>query len=173
MSKTLTSKQYLSQLTLIYFAQAGMMLIFAAIVFALNYIGKMGAGADESTSSLLTNALVGVVIIGFSASHFLYNFMVSKIDSSLSLQKKMPKYTGAVILRSACLELPGMFASVVFFMTGNVFILLIPVFAGIIFFLLRPTVSSIAEDLKLSPNDRALLNDPDAVVAEIEPRQKK
>jgi len=173
MSKTLTSKQYLSQLNLIYFAQAATMLIFAGVVFSLNYFGNVGGNMDEGTSTILTYSLAGVVVTGFSAAHFLYSFMVSRIDNHLPLQKKMPKFSGAVIVRSACLELPGMFASVVFFMTSNIFVLLIPVFTGVIFFFLRPTTFSIGEDLNLSSDERALLNDPNAIIAEFEARQKK
>lgn len=173
MSKILTSKQYLSQLNLIYFAQAAMMLIFAAIVFALNYFGKITGSQDEATASLFNYILLAVVVIGFSSAHFLYGYLVSKIDQSLPLQKKMPKFTGAVILRGALLELPGMFASIVFFLNGNIFLLLIPVATGVVFFLLRPTATSITADLNLSSEDKALINNPDAIIAEIDTPRKK
>lgn len=173
MSKTLTSRQYLSQLNTIYFSQAGIMLIFTAIVFALSYIGTLAVTTDESLSSILTYSLMAVLIVGFSASHFLYVHLASKIDKELPLQKKMPKYTGVIMVRSACLELPGMFAAIVFFITGNTFILLIPIFIAIVFFLLRPTASQIATDLNLSSEDRALLSNPDSIIAEIEDRRKK
>lgn len=173
MSKTLTSRQYLSQLNTIYFSQAGIMLIFTAIVFALSYIGTLAVTTDESLSSILTYSLLAVVILGFSASHFLYAYLASKIDKDLPLQKKMPKYTGVIMVRSACLELPGMFAAIVFFITGNTFILLIPIFISIVFILLRPTASLITTDLNLSSEDRDLLNNPESIIAEIEDRRKK
>ena len=167
MSKTFTSKQYFTQLNLIYFAQAGVMLIFAGVVFALVYFGKMATSQDETTQ-LFTYMLVLVVIAGFSAAHFLYNFQLSRVDRSLSLQKKMPKYLGVLLVRSACLELPGLFATIVFFMTGNFYLLLIPIFIAVVFFLLRPTPAIIAEDLNLSSEERRLLESPDAVIAESE-----
>ena len=172
MSKTLTSKQYLSQLSLIYFAQVGMMLIFAAVVFALNFFGNVAPGRDETTN-LFMYLLTATVIAGFSAAHFIYGYMISKLDKNLSLQKKLPKYSGIVIVRVACVEFPSMFASVVFYLTANVFVLLIPLFAAIVLFLLRPTAASIAEDLNLTPDERLLINDPQAVVAEFDTAQKK
>ncbi len=165
MSKTFTSKQYFTQLNLVYFAQAGIMLLFTAVIFALVYFGKMATSADEN-AQLFTYTLVAVVIVGFSAAHFLYNFQLSKIDRSLSLQKKMPKYLGVLLMRSACLELPGLLATIVFFMTGNYYLLLIPVFIAVVFYLLRPTPATITEDLHLTPEERRLLENPDAVVAE-------
>ncbi|MFD1000494.1 hypothetical protein ACFQ21_14310 [Ohtaekwangia kribbensis] len=167
MSKTFTSKQYFTQLNLIYFAQAGVMLIFTAVVFALVYFGKMATSQNETTQ-LFTYTLVLVVIAGFSAAHFLYNFQLSRIDRSLSLQKKMPKYLGVLLVRSACLELPGLLATIVFFMTGNFYLLLIPIFIAVVFFLLRPTPATISEDLNLTSEERRLLDTPDAIIAESE-----
>ncbi len=167
MGKTFTSKQYFTQLNLIYFAQAGIMLMFTAVVFALVYFGQMTTGQDDS-SQLFTYTLVAVVVVGFSAAHFLYNFQLSRIDRSLSLQKKMPKYLGVLLMRSACLELPGLFATIVFFITGNFYLLLIPIFIAAVFFLLRPTPATITEDLNLTTEERRLLENPDAVIAETE-----
>jgi hypothetical protein len=92
--------------------------------------------------------------------------MLSKIDRSLDLKKKMPKFLGVLLIRSACLELPGLAASVIFFLTGNFYLLLIPVFTAVVFFLLRPTPDSIAEDLNLSEGEKSQLHDPKAIVVE-------
>jgi len=168
MSKTkqLTSKEYFTQLNMIYFAQAGVMLIFAGVVFALVFLGKMAVSNDESFSQAMTFMLVAIVVVGFSASHFLYHSMLSKIDRTLPLNKKMPKYLGVLLVRSACLELPGLAASVVFFLTGNIYLLMIPVFTAIVFFFLRPTIDSISEDLNLTAAEKSQLNDPKTIVVE-------
>ncbi|SKC40657.1 hypothetical protein [Ohtaekwangia koreensis] len=168
MGKTFTSKEYFTQLNLVYFAQAGIMLIFTGVVFALVYSGKVAVAHDAETAQLYTYILIGLVILGFSGAHFLYNFQLSNIDRSLSLQKKMPKYLGILLMRSACLELPGLFASVVFFLTGNIYLLIIPILAAVGFLLLRPTSASVSEDLRLTPQERALLDTPNAVIAESE-----
>lgn len=166
MRKQLTSKEYFSQLTLIYFAQAGIMLIFAGVVFALVYLGKVSTTTDESFTRTLTYILLVIVVAGFAGAHFLYQFMLAKIDRSLSLPKKTQKYVGVLLTRSACLEFPGLAASVVFFLTGNFYLLLIPLFTGIVFFLLRPTQSSVIEDLNLSEKEKGQLNNPKTIVIE-------
>jgi hypothetical protein len=164
--KSFTSKQYLSQLNLIYFAQAGVLLVFAAVVFGLVYSGSVMVTAEQSQTQMLSYLLIAVVVAGFSASYFIYRFQLSKIDKSLELKKKMPKFIGVLLIRSACMELPGLLACVVFFMTGNYYLLFIPVFTALVFFLLRPTTTTIAEDLALNEKEKAQLNNPDAIIAD-------
>jgi hypothetical protein len=166
MSQSTTSKQYLSQMNLIYFVQAGVMLVFAGVVFALVYSGKFAPSTDKELTDKLTYLLLVIVIGGLSGSHFLYRNILSRIDKSLDLKKKMPRYLGALMLRSACLELPGLAASVVFFMTANYYLLAIPIFTFLVFFMLRPTPSSIVEDMQLSDKEKAMLNNPNAVIVE-------
>jgi hypothetical protein len=165
-SKAFTSKQYLSQLNLIYYFQAGVMLVFAAVVFGLVYSGKIATDMTATDASIHTYALIFIVVAGFSAAHYLYQYRLSKIDKTLDLRTKMPKYLGALLLRSACLELPGLYASVVFFLSGNYYLLLIPIFSGVAFFLLRPTVDTIADDMALSPKEKSQLNNPNIIIAE-------
>lgn len=166
MPKTFTSKQYFSQLNYLYFAQVFAMLVFAGVVFGLVYSGRIVPGAEQSQVQTLTYVLVAVVVIGFAASHFLYNFQLSKLDASVDLRKKLPKYIGVLLIRSACMELPALLASVVFFLTGNYYLLFIPLFTALVFVLLRPTITSVSEDLKLSDKERKRLSNPEEVVAE-------
>jgi uncharacterized membrane protein len=166
MPRTFTSKQYFSQLNYLYFAQVFTMLLFAGVIFGLVYSGNVVPAAEQSQAQTLTYVLIGVVVLGFSASHFLYTFQLSKLDASIDLRKKLPKYIGVLLIRSACMELPALLASVVFFLTGNYYLLFIPLFTSIVFILLRPTAISVAEDLKLSDKERKRLFNPDEVVAE-------
>lgn len=162
----MTSKQYLSNLNLIYFAQGGMMLLFTGVLFGLVYSGNIITDPNGELTKMLTYVLAIVLVSGFSGAHFLYQFLLSRINKGLEFKAKMPKYVGAMLVRSACLELPGLFAAIVFFLSGNFYLLLIPVFIAVVFFLLRPTPATIAEDLNLTPSERALLDNPDAVITE-------
>jgi hypothetical protein len=166
MSQSFTSKKYFSQINLIYFSQAGVMLVFAAVVFALVYSGQFAPTADQGLADNLSYLLTAVVIAGFTGAHFLYRHMISRIDKTKELKQKMPGYLPALLMRSACLELPGLLASVVFFMTAKFYLLAIPVFTFIVFYLMRPTPASIAEDLQLTEKEKQMLGDPNAVIAE-------
>jgi len=166
MSQSFTSKKYLSQINLIYFAQAGMMLAFSAVVFALIYSGQFVPASDEGLTSNLTYVLIAVVIAGFSGAHFIYRLMLSRIDKTKDLKKKMPGYLAALLTRSACLELPGFMAAVVMFLTAKLYLFVIPVFTFVVFYLMRPTPSTIAEDMQLSPKEKSMLEDPNAIISE-------
>lgn len=166
MSKMLTSRQYLKHLNIMFFAQAGAMLFFSFIIFGLVELGKIAPSSDPELTDTFSYILMAVIIICFSSAHFVYQVMVNKIDHTLPLTKKMPRYLGPLLIRSAMLEIPGLFAAIVFFLTGNIYLLLIPLFIAIVFFLLRPTAEGIAQDLRLSPADAALLKNPDAIVAD-------
>ena len=166
MSQSFTSKKYLSQINLIYFAQAGMMLAFSAVVFALIYSGQFVPTSDDGLTNNLTYVLIVVVIAGFAGAHFIYRHMLSRIDKTKDLKKKMPGYLAALLTRSACLEVPGFMAAVVMFLTAKLYLFAIPVFTFVVFYLMRPTPSTIAEDLELSPKEKSMLDDPNAVIAE-------
>lgn len=166
MSQSISSRKYLSQINLIYFAQAGMMLVFGIVVFVLVYTGMFVPTTDEKLTNNLTYVLMIVVVAGFSAAHFLYRHMLSRIDKTKELKKKMPGFLAALLMRSACLELPGLVATVVMFMTANLYLMAIPLFTAVVFYLMRPTRSTIAEDLQLSPKEKSMLEDPNAIVAE-------
>jgi hypothetical protein len=111
-----------------------------------------------------------VLIIEFALSiiggYFLFRYMMKKIDTGFSLRKKMPKYFSAVLLRSTLFEIPALLASVVAFVSVQISYLAINVIVFIIFYMFRPTPEMIAADLQLTPRDRALLDDPQAVIAE-------
>jgi hypothetical protein len=164
--QTFTTQKYFSQLNLIYFAQAGMMLVFAIVVFVLVYSGQFAPTSDQALTDTLTYGLVAFVVAGYAGGHFMYRKMLSRIDKTKDLKQKMPGYLPALLVRSACLELPAMLAAVVLFMTAKLYLIAIPVFTFILFFLTRPTPSSISEDLQLSQQERAMLNDPNAIIAE-------
>lgn len=166
MSKILTSRQYLRQLNIMFFAQAGVLLFFTAIIYGLVTWGKVVPASDPELTDMLTYVLMAVIVICFSSAHFAYQVIINKIDHTLPLSKKMPRYLGPLLIRSAMLEVPGLFASIVFFLSGNIYLLLIPIFVAIVFFLLRPTADGIAQDMRLSPEETALLKNPDAIVAD-------
>ncbi|HMG92653.1 MAG TPA: hypothetical protein VK589_21495 [Chryseolinea sp.] len=90
MSQSFTSKKYFSQINLIYFSQAGIMLVFAAVVFALVYSGQFAPTADQSLADNLSYLLTAVVIAGYAGAHFLYRYMLSRIDKNKDLNKKCP-----------------------------------------------------------------------------------
>jgi hypothetical protein len=165
MSKQVNSKNYLKTINVFYYTQMFVIVAFGGVIFFLVQNGYAGEGNPELAATLQT-----VLIVEFAFSivggYFLFRYMTKKIDSTFPLRKKMPKYFAAILLRSTLFEIPALFASVVAFISVEIIYLGIIPFVFIIFYVLRPTTDLIAQDLQLTLQDRALLDNPDAIVAE-------
>ena len=163
MPNQLTSKQYLFQLNLIYGAQAFFMLVFGVVAFV---ISQSTQPSEESFTGLLIYILVAVVITSLTGAYFLFNLMVHRISKDLTLKIKLQKYLTALLMRSALLECPGLFASVVTILTGSQLPLMAVVFILLVFLLFRPSTVQIIQDLNLSPAERGMLEDPRSTLGE-------
>jgi hypothetical protein len=119
---------------------------------------------DEVLTNNLTYVLVAIVVVGYAASFIIYRQMLGRIDKTSELKKKMSGFLAALLVRSACIEVPALFAAIVMFMTAKLYLFAIPVFTFIVFYLMRPTTSTIAEDLQLSQKEKSMLDDPNGVV---------
>ena len=156
MARPITSKQYLFQLNLIYGAQAFFMLVFGAVAFV---VSQSAQPLEESFSRLLLYVLVAVVISSLTAAYFVFNLMIQRISNGIALKSKLQKYLTALLVRSALLEFPGLFASVVTILTGSQLPLIAVLFILIVFFLLRPSSGQISQDLNLSQSEKGMLED--------------
>ena len=163
MARPITSKQYLFQLNLIYGAQAFFMLVFGAVAFV---VSQSAQPLEESFSRLLLYVLVAVVITSLTAAYFVFNLMIQRISNGIALKSKLQKYLTALLVRSALLEFPGLFASVVTILTGSQLPLIAVLFILIVFFLLRPSSGQISQDLNLSQSEKGMLEDPGSTVGE-------
>jgi hypothetical protein len=123
---------------------------------------------DNEQTQIFQYVLLAMLVVGLTASQMIPKMLIGKIDPSLPLKNKMPKYLSAVILRSACLELPGLFACVVTFITGETYLLLLVPLLLILFYVYRPTTNSIAEELNLTHEEKIQLEDPNAIIAEVD-----
>lgn len=163
MARPITSKQYLFQLNLIYGAQAFFMLVFGAVAFV---VSQSAQPLEESFSRLLLYVLVAVVITSLTAAYFVFNLMIQRISNGIALKSKLQKYLTALLVRSALLEFPGLFASVVTILTGSQLPLIAVLFVLIVFFLLRPSSGQISQDLNLSQSEKGMLEEPGSIFGE-------
>jgi hypothetical protein len=165
MPKQVNSKDYLKTVNIFYYMQMFVIVAFGGVVFFLIQSGRAGEGNPTLAATLQTVLIVefAVSIIG---GYFVFRYMIKKIDFTFPLRKKMPKYFGALLMRSTLFEIPALFASVVAFISVQMMYLGIIPIIFFIFYMLRPTPDMIAQDLQLSPQDRALLDNPEAIIAE-------
>jgi hypothetical protein len=155
---TMTTKAFFTTLNIIYFAICLVMLLFGAIVY---YLVSSGAVAPEPDALPAGIRYVVYVLAGagVAAGYFIYRQMLAQVDPSSSLRDKLNKYQGAILVRSACLEAPALFAAVCTMLAGELAYLTIPVLMAAVFVFLRPTPGSAKEDLQSSDQEASVLMD--------------
>ena len=166
MKQSITSKQYFFTLNLTYYMQAFAVFFFALVVWYLVSQGMQPVANDNMWMVVVPV----VMILGLSGAYFIFRLMLGKIDKSLPLTMKMPKYAQALLVRSALLELPGLFAGVAAYLSGQLMHLAGAMMIFMVFMLLRPSRNSIAYDLQLSPKEKEALENSESVVSEVERR---
>lgn len=162
MANQTTSKQYLLQLQLIYGTQAMTLLVFGIVAY---FISSSKESQTVQSENILVYILAGIVIISLSAAHFVFNLLIRKIDNKISLKSKLQKYQSAMLIRSAVLEFPGLFAGVVCILSGNLLPLMGVAIILIVFFLLRPSIGGIIQDLNLSTSEKIVLENPAGILS--------
>ena len=160
MTPASTSKSLLTSINIIYFSLVGVTTSFGLVVLFLNFSGGIATEVDADFALLLRYVLLVMLPVGLGIGYFLFKQLTASISNTISLKEKLFKYQSALLIRSACFELPGLLGCVTALIANdNTFLL----FTGIviaIFFLFRPTVFSITTDLNLSQNERSVLENP-------------
>jgi hypothetical protein len=160
MTQVRTSKSTLTAMNMIYFSLVSIMTFFGLIVLLLNYTGGINTGMDKDFALMLRYILFALLPGGMAAGYFIFKQSLASVNQNLSLKDKLVKYQTALLIRSACLELPGLFGAVAALITGDNSFLLFTAIIIVLFFLFRPTVYSITNDLNLSQGERTILENP-------------
>lgn len=150
----MTPKKTLNTINLIYFALIFVMAGFAVFVYVWIFTGQEMAPVDAAFESLLRILVIAMVPVGMGIGYVTFKASLKGITPDMPLSGKLQRYQQAVLVRCAGFEMPGMFASVVALITGNVSFLLFTAVIVVLFLLFRPTVNSITNDLQLSSRER-------------------
>jgi len=153
-----TSKSVLTGLNMIYFSLITMMGLFALVVLYITASGDITP--DPDMTLLLRYVLFALLPIGLGAGYFIFKQWMQAIKPTLSLREKLMKYQTAVLIRSGCFEMPGLFGAVAAMITGDISFLLFTAIVIVLFLLLRPTIYTITTDMGLSQKERNLLENP-------------
>jgi hypothetical protein len=165
-TKKVTSKEYFKILDILYFSLLAGQIIFALITLYLNLSGTINAQHNEFRDIFLV--LVPIfVAAGIYASHIMYKNRINITKEKLTLIEKMSDYRSALLLRWALLEFPSFFSIIAFFLTGDFFFLGITALIIVFFINIKPNIEKASIDLELSIGDKMAINDPDAIIAEI------
>lgn len=142
-------------ITLVYLAQVAAMMIFGLVALYIRNLQPL----DNDLAKMLQYILIGLFIGGLAGIQFIPRILVNKIDKKTNLENKISKYFPVVLVRSAFLEVPGLFASVATLLTGRSYFITIVVLLLIPFYFYRPSKERIAEDLDLNATERMQLDE--------------
>lgn len=165
MARKINSKEYFRTINLIYFVQLGAITILALVAYFVIEQGKLGPENHELALTF-QKIIMFLIPLSLGAGYVLFRILLKKIKPETPLIYKMKKYFNANLIRSAFLEIPGLFVSLAAMITAhNLFLVIVPLIL-ILFVLFRPTRSVIAQELNLSVAERAKLEDPAAIISE-------
>ncbi len=153
-----TSKSILTTLNIIYFSIAATMAAFALVALYINTMGNIAP--DPQMASTFRYVLFALMPIGLATGYFVFKQLMQSVSPALTLREKLAKYQIALLVRSACFEIPGLFGAVATMTTGDNTFLLATAIIIVLFILLRPSVYSISIDLWLSKKETETLKNP-------------
>lgn len=165
MPRKINSKEYFRTLSLIYYGQLSAMILLALVAYYLIQQGKVGSENNDLAISFQKIIMI-VIPVSLGAGYILFRMLIRTVDPEMPLIYKMKKYFSANLIRSAFLEIPGLFVSVAALITAHSLFLLIVPLVLILFLLFRPTRSVVAQELSLSAGELAKLEDPQAIISE-------
>jgi len=168
-SKGQTSKEYFTLLTIIHAALLSVQLILAMAFYYINATSTTGNDAAE-LDSVFQIVVPAFMIASYVGSTILLKTQLKSLRAKAELKEKLSGYRGTVLIKFAMLEIPTIFSLVCYQLTSNYLYLGIAGLLMIAFVLNRPTQYNAANDLELNPSERAILENPEAIVAEVKQR---
>lgn len=159
-----TSKSYLLMLRIIYLAMMGSMTIFAIVTFIIVSSQDNTVNQNPDLTLTMRYILFAVTPIALGIGYFVFKRLISSSIQITSLKSKLFRYQQAVLIRSALLEIPGMVGAAATFITGDLSFLLFTAIMIMMFLMLMPGVGAIVQDLGLSQQEKAILENPDSIL---------
>lgn len=138
---------------LVHLALLAGQVLFAGVTLFINKNIKVDTSRDNQ---FLIIALI-LAIMGFFVGNLIYKQVVNVAAKKETFVEKMMAYQSALIIRYALLEGASLFCIVSYFLTSNFIFLLISGAIIVYFIILRPKVDTIAEELNLTYEEKAEL----------------
>jgi divalent metal cation (Fe/Co/Zn/Cd) transporter len=168
----LTSAEYFRRLQMVYIALLIGQLMFAFGVSALLLTAKIEFLNNDipNLNEILLGAMIFVTLLFVALNIVFYKKRLAIIKGKNNLKEMLADYKNATVIRLAILEFPSIAAIALTMITGNLYFF---AFIGVIialFIFYRPGKEKLKTELELNQTECMLLDDPNAIVAEIELR---
>lgn len=163
-NQPITSQAYFRSLTILHTSMIVGQLLMAAVIYFVFNSNKETVFGVEATGQKWIYIAGGITILSVLVSAQLFGMRLQKLRALNDLPQKMTGYRAVSILRYALLDVPSLFALILYMQTNN---LLLLIFSGLILLLLlgyRPSKERLTTDLALSPAEKAIVDNPNAMV---------
>ena len=157
-STSTRAKDALRAISVFFYSMFGGLLMFALIVFALNFL-QAPALPDQSLVRIFFIAVLAIAAISIFIATRLYKKRITDaLSPGLILMDKLTIYRSALILYLALCEGAGLFAVIVYFLTGYKLLLIVVAVVLLAMLQKRPEKSKIFNELQLSSQEQLELN---------------
>lgn len=163
----MTSKDYFLQLTILYGAMiAGVFIFLVVSSFLQQESGPLAPELHEMFQYLIPALALGA-LLGSSA---LFKYQLRAIPQQASLIEKMNHYRSARIVQYALLDAGAIMGAVGYLLVGHWLYLTVAGLMLGLFLLNRPGPSQAVNDLELTGDEAARVQNPQAIIADTPPR---
>lgn len=152
----ISADSYLKTLRLMYFAFLSSQILFVVAVL-LSKQDAYFSLQDEGNVYLFIAPFLAVA--GFLGGRTVFQNQLADISGKTTLKEKLAAYSSAFLVRVAFMEAPTLFASIAFFLTGNLACLAVGVLMILYFLTLSPGKEKVEGDLELSFQEKAVWDD--------------
>jgi hypothetical protein len=160
-----TAQAYLTSLSILHLALLMGQIFFAGITYYLHQSGSLQMGMSELASML--KIVVPVLVLGaIIGSHFLFKIKIAQTQTKEKLAAKLADYRVAFLLQLALMEGGALFSIMSYLLTADLWFLAMAAIVIVVFVLQRPSLQKIAETLRLSHQEKQILEKPDNIVIE-------
>ncbi|HRQ29753.1 MAG TPA: hypothetical protein PLU49_06730 [Saprospiraceae bacterium] len=160
-----TVGQYFRALTTMYLALLAGQIVLFVIFLYLNLTDH--SRQPDPIGGILKYLVAILVINGFVVGQLIYKKRLIKLKSLDDLAAKLEGYRGAMIMRLALLEGPSLLTLVLYFLTADLFFIMMAGFIIFIFLFFIPSRDKISRELELSSAEKMKIENPDALINEI------
>lgn len=162
-----TSKQYFTSLKIIHIAMLmGQMMMLLMFYFIVQSNGEGISPNEEGDNfAFILKAIASFLVVScVLLSQLIPKTQLKTIRKMASLKQKLKDYRALQIVKYALLEGAAMATLVFYFITGELFFLMLVLPLVLVFFFERPSQFKTISDLELKKDDRTLIDNPDAIV---------
>lgn len=153
--KPITSKRYMTNLSLIHTALVLAILIFGAITYANG--GELITGFIPGADMFIYLAPL-LAMIAYFGGEFLFRRILSSIHSGSSLKQKLNKYSQASLIRFVLLEGASFIGIYAYMHNNNILYLVITVVLILYLIKLKPTKAKLIQQLRLNQHEQKRFN---------------